>query len=88
MSAPDVRLSHKKSEIEGADDLRLQGQTRRRSGDGRASAETPSGRFDVLLDVLRPCLRRACVPMGPGVHDALVRRGVDAEAVNTALRVL
>ena len=36
MSAPGVRLSDKKSEIEGADDLRLQGQTRRRSEEGRA----------------------------------------------------
>jgi DNA polymerase V len=33
-----------------------------RFGEGRASLETPSDRFDVLIDVLRPCLRRAWIP--------------------------
>jgi DNA polymerase V len=33
-----------------------------RAGEGRASLETPSDRFDVLLDVLRSCVRRAWIP--------------------------
>ena len=33
-----------------------------RAGEGRASLEVPSDRFDVLLDVYRPCLRQAWVP--------------------------
>ena len=33
-----------------------------RAGEGRASLEVPSDRFDVLLEALRPCLRRAWIP--------------------------
>jgi nucleotidyltransferase/DNA polymerase involved in DNA repair len=33
-----------------------------RFGEGRASLAPPSDRFDVLLDALRPCLRRAWIP--------------------------
>src|SRR4051812_35992377 len=33
-----------------------------RVGEGRASLETPSDRFDVLLEVLRACGRRAWIP--------------------------
>ena len=33
-----------------------------RAGEGRASLETPSDRFDALLDVLRACVRRAWIP--------------------------
>ena len=33
-----------------------------RAGEGRASLEAPSDRFDVLLDVLRACVRRAWIP--------------------------
>ncbi len=33
-----------------------------RHGEGHASLETPSDRFDVLIEVLRPCLRRAWIP--------------------------
>jgi DNA polymerase V len=35
------------------------------AGEGRASLEFPSDRFDVLLDVLRPCLRRAWIKRVP-----------------------
>jgi DNA polymerase V len=33
-----------------------------RSGEGRAGLESPSDRFDVLLDAYRPCMRRAWIP--------------------------
>jgi hypothetical protein len=33
-----------------------------RAGEGRATLEVPTDRFDVLLDTYRPCLRRAWVP--------------------------
>jgi nucleotidyltransferase/DNA polymerase involved in DNA repair len=33
-----------------------------RAGEGHAGVMTPSARFDVLLDVFRPCLRRAWIP--------------------------
>lgn len=33
-----------------------------RGGEGRSRLEVPSDRFDVLLDALRPCLRRAWIP--------------------------
>lgn len=33
-----------------------------RAGEGRATLEVPSARFDVLLDTLRPCLRQAWLP--------------------------
>jgi hypothetical protein len=33
-----------------------------RAGEGRASLEAPSDRFDVLLETYRPCLRQAWVP--------------------------
>ena len=33
-----------------------------RFGEGRASVEAPSDRFDVLIDVLRPCVRKAWIP--------------------------
>lgn len=33
-----------------------------RVGDGRASLTTPTDRFDLLLDTLRSCLRRAWIP--------------------------
>jgi hypothetical protein len=33
-----------------------------RAGEGRATLEVPSDRFDVLLDTYRPCLRKAWVP--------------------------
>jgi hypothetical protein len=33
-----------------------------RAGEGRATLETASDRFDVLLDTYRPCLRRAWIP--------------------------
>jgi hypothetical protein len=36
-----------------------------RAGEGRAAPEVPSDRFDVLLETLRPCLRRAWVPRAP-----------------------
>ncbi|QDV36353.1 DNA polymerase Y family protein [Tautonia plasticadhaerens] len=32
------------------------------AGEGRATLEVPTDRFDVLLDTFRPCLRRAWVP--------------------------
>ncbi|RUL87907.1 DNA polymerase Y family protein [Tautonia sociabilis] len=32
------------------------------AGEGRATLEVPTDRFDVLLDAFRPCLRRAWVP--------------------------
>lgn len=35
------------------------------AGEGRASLEFPSDRFDVLLDVLRPCLRHAWIKRVP-----------------------
>ena len=38
------------------------------AGEGRASLEAPSDRFDVLLDVLRPCLRRAWIPRVPATR--------------------
>jgi hypothetical protein len=33
-----------------------------RAGEGRATLEVPSDRFDVLLDTYRPCLRQAWMP--------------------------
>jgi hypothetical protein len=33
-----------------------------RAGEGRATLEVPTDRFDVLLDTYRPCLRRAWLP--------------------------
>jgi DNA polymerase V len=33
-----------------------------RFGEGRAKPGAPTDRFDVLLDTLRPCLRRAWIP--------------------------
>src|SRR5262249_14933327 len=36
-----------------------------RAGEGRASLAPPSDRFDVMLDALRPCLRRAWIPRVP-----------------------
>ncbi len=35
------------------------------AGEGRATLEAPSDRFDVLLDTYRPCLRRAWLPRVP-----------------------
>jgi hypothetical protein len=36
-----------------------------RYGEGRARLASPSDRFDVLLDALRPCVRRAWIPRAP-----------------------
>lgn len=36
-----------------------------RSGEGRAGLEAPSDRFDVLLEALRACVRRAWIPRAP-----------------------
>jgi hypothetical protein len=33
-----------------------------RAGEGRASLQVPTNRFDVLLDTYRPCLRSAWIP--------------------------
>jgi nucleotidyltransferase/DNA polymerase involved in DNA repair len=33
-----------------------------RAGEGHASLETPTDRFDRLLDAIRPCIRRAWIP--------------------------
>ncbi len=46
-----------------------------RSGVGQATLPVPSDRFDVLLEVARPCLRRAWIPRVPGHPHAPDRRG-------------
>jgi DNA polymerase V len=33
-----------------------------RAGEGRATVQVPTNRFDILLDTYRPCLRRAWIP--------------------------
>ena len=35
-----------------------------RAGEGHVALETPTDRFDILLDAFRPCVRRAWIPRG------------------------
>lgn len=39
-----------------------------RIGEGHANLAAPSDRFDILLDALRPCLRRAWIPRVPAAR--------------------
>ncbi len=43
-----------------------------RSGVGQATLPVPADRFDVLLDVVRPCLRRAWIPRALASHMHLI----------------
>jgi nucleotidyltransferase/DNA polymerase involved in DNA repair len=49
-----------------------------RTGVGRAALPVPSDRFDVLLDVARPCLRRAWIPRAVATHMHLIAEDLTA----------
>jgi nucleotidyltransferase/DNA polymerase involved in DNA repair len=48
------------------------------SGVGQATLPVPSDRFDALLDVARPCLRRAWIPRVPATHMHLIAKHLTA----------
>ncbi len=49
-----------------------------RSGVGQATLPVPADRFDVLLDVVRPCLRRAWIPRALASHMHLIADNLTA----------
>jgi nucleotidyltransferase/DNA polymerase involved in DNA repair len=49
-----------------------------RSGVGRATLPVPSDRFDVLLEVARPCIREAWIPRTPATHMHLIAEDLTA----------
>ncbi|MHB1558728.1 MAG: DNA polymerase Y family protein [Isosphaeraceae bacterium] len=49
-----------------------------RTGMGRATLPVPSQRLDVLLEVARPCLRRAWIPRVPASHMHLIAEDLAA----------
>ncbi len=63
-----------------------------RSGVGQATLPVPSDRFDVLLDVVRPCLRRAWIPRALASHmhliadDLAARRDTPADLFESPAR--
>jgi nucleotidyltransferase/DNA polymerase involved in DNA repair len=48
------------------------------TGVGQATLPVPSDRFDVLLDVARPCIRRAWIPRAVATHMHLIAEGLTA----------
>jgi DNA polymerase V len=49
-----------------------------RTGVGQATLPVPSDRFDVLLDVARPCIRRAWIPRALASHMHLIAEDLTA----------
>ncbi|WP_422927027.1 hypothetical protein [Singulisphaera sp. PoT] len=46
------------------------------AGEGHATLEAPTDRFDILLDTLRPCLRQAWLPRGTANRMHLIAEGL------------